>query len=180
MLLDEYEGDIPSTIEGLTKLPGVGPKMGYLALKIAWNKVDGIGVDVHVHRICNRLQWVSTKTPEETRVALESWLPKEYWFHINLLLVGFGQQICGSSPKCEQCKLKNNCPASECRDIEDLYHVCWNKYEYNSQRSFIISTFSFIRNSKIFHWLSSIVARSFFHVSIQSRNSRTSSSPNAG
>ena len=46
ILLDEYDGDIPDTIEGLVKLPGVGPKMGYLILKVAWNKVDGIGVDV--------------------------------------------------------------------------------------------------------------------------------------
>ena len=120
ILLDEYDGDIPDTIEKLVKLPGVGPKMGYLILKVAWNKVDGIGVDVHVHRISNRLQWVNTKTPEETRVALESWLPRELWHEINLLLVGFGQTICGSSPKCEQCKLHSICPASNCHDIEDL------------------------------------------------------------
>ena len=120
ILLDEYDGDIPDTIEGLVKLPGVGPKMGYLILKVAWNKVDGIGVDVHVHRISNRLQWVNTKTPEETRVALESWLPRELWHEVNLLLVGFGQTICGSSPKCEKCKLHSICPASTCSDIEDL------------------------------------------------------------
>lgn len=67
ILRDNFEGDIPDTIEGLTSLPGVGPKMGYLTLQVAWNKNLGIGVDVHVHRITNRLGWVSTKTPEETR-----------------------------------------------------------------------------------------------------------------
>ena len=110
MLMDKYNGDIPDTIEELVKLPGVGPKMGYLALKVAWNKTDGIGVDVHVHRICNRLQWVHSDTPEQTREQLEAWLPKKYWFDINLLLVGFGQQICASNPKCEKCKLTGLCP----------------------------------------------------------------------
>lgn len=69
ILRDQYEGDIPDTIEGLTSLPGVGPKMGYLTLQVAWNKNVGIGVDVHVHRITNRLGWVRTKNPEETRLV---------------------------------------------------------------------------------------------------------------
>ena len=110
MLIEKYDGDIPDTIEELVKLPGVGPKMGYLALKVAWNKTDGIGVDVHVHRISNRLQWVHSDTPEQTREQLEAWLPKKYWFDINLLLVGFGQQICASNPKCDKCKLTGLCP----------------------------------------------------------------------
>jgi endonuclease III len=69
ILRDQYNGDIPDTIEGLTSLPGVGPKMGYLTLQVAWNKNLGIGVDVHVHRISNRLGWVKTKNPEETRLV---------------------------------------------------------------------------------------------------------------
>ena len=120
ILLKDYDGDIPDTIGGLVKLPGVGPKMGYLTLQVAWKKMDGIGIDVHMHRICNRLHWVNTKTPEETRVALESWLPKAYWREINPLIVGFGQQICGSKPKCKECKLKTICPSSEEKDIEDM------------------------------------------------------------
>jgi endonuclease-3 len=70
ILRDQFAGDIPDTIEGLTSLPGVGPKMGYLTLQVAWNMNLGIGVDVHVHRICNRLGWVKTKTPEETRLVM--------------------------------------------------------------------------------------------------------------
>ncbi|GAB5591740.1 alpha [Umbelopsis nana] len=71
ILKEKFDGDIPDTIEGLTSLPGVGPKMGYLALQCAWNKNAGIGVDVHVHRIANRLGWVKTAngTPEDTREA---------------------------------------------------------------------------------------------------------------
>ena len=63
---------------GLTSLPGVGPKMAYICMTAAWGKVEGIGVDTHVHRIANRLNWVqrSTKTPEQTRLALENWMPR--------------------------------------------------------------------------------------------------------
>ena len=126
IVINKYDGDIPGTIEELVRFPGVGPKMGYLVLKVAWNKVDGIAVDVHVHRIANRLQWVKAETPEKTREQLEAWMPKKYWWEVNLLLVGFGQQICKSKPKCDQCKLTKMCPyyAENNTDIEDLWYVC--------------------------------------------------------
>ncbi|XP_059718106.1 endonuclease III-like protein 1 isoform X2 [Haemorhous mexicanus] len=79
ILKQKYGGDIPSTVEELVQLPGVGPKMAHLAMHIAWDSVAGIAVDTHVHRISNRLQWVKkeTKNPEQTRVALEEWLPRQ-------------------------------------------------------------------------------------------------------
>uniref|UniRef100_A0A4W5K0M8 Nth like DNA glycosylase 1 n=1 Tax=Hucho hucho TaxID=62062 RepID=A0A4W5K0M8_9TELE len=78
ILQREFRGDIPNTVEGLVRLPGVGPKMAHLAMDIAWHQVSGIGVDTHVHRISNRLGWTrgGTKNPEETRKALEDWLPR--------------------------------------------------------------------------------------------------------
>jgi endonuclease III len=94
LLRDNHNGDIPSTPEGLMALPGVGPKMAYLCLSAAWGKHEGIGVDVHVHRITNLWGWNKTKTPEETRMALQSWLPHEKWHEINKLLVGLGQTVC--------------------------------------------------------------------------------------
>eukprot|EP01117_Protostelium_nocturnum_P009547 TRINITY_DN3405_c1_g1_i1.p1 TRINITY_DN3405_c1_g1~~TRINITY_DN3405_c1_g1_i1.p1 ORF type:complete len:427 (-),score=128.08 TRINITY_DN3405_c1_g1_i1:853-1950(-) len=114
VLKEKYDGDIPDNIEGLLELPGIGPKMGFIILDVAWGKTIGIGVDVHVHRICNRLKWVNnTKNPEETRKDLESWLPSEYWNQINLLLVGFGQQICTPlRPKCSGCKANQLCPSA--------------------------------------------------------------------
>ncbi|KAJ3349350.1 DNA N-glycosylase and apurinic/apyrimidinic (AP) lyase [Allomyces javanicus] len=113
ILLDEYGGDIPDTIEGLVALPGVGPKMGFLALQCAWGINSGIGVDVHVHRIANRLGWVKTSQPEQTRVALESWLPKDKWRAINPLLVGFGQVHClPIGPHCESCPVQDRCPSA--------------------------------------------------------------------
>ncbi|KAK4512055.1 uncharacterized protein ATC70_013298 [Mucor velutinosus] len=118
ILRDQYNGDIPDTIEGLTSLPGVGPKMGYLTLQVAWNKNLGIGVDVHVHRICNRLGWVKTKTPEETRLDLQSWLPKDKWRKINPIMVGYGQIVClPRGPRCDVCPVNQYCPSSELKKI---------------------------------------------------------------
>ena len=74
ILRDQYDSDIPPTPEELMKLPGVGPKMAYLCMSAAWGKNLGIGVDVHVHRITNMWGWHVTKNPEETRLALQSWL----------------------------------------------------------------------------------------------------------
>ncbi|KAM4632035.1 endonuclease III-like protein 1 isoform 2-T2 [Discoglossus pictus] len=112
ILREQYGGDIPNNVPDLVKLPGVGPKMAHLVMDIAWNNVSGIGVDTHVHRISNRLKWVKkeTKAPEETRVALEDWMPRDLWSEINWLLVGFGQQIClPVSPRCSECLNRDIC-----------------------------------------------------------------------
>lgn len=90
-------GAVPHTIEGLLELPGVGPKMGFLVLAVAFNSTDvGIGVDTHMHRIFHDLGWVDSKShargPDSTRVVLESFVPTSKWPSINLLFVGFGQQ----------------------------------------------------------------------------------------
>ncbi|XP_069503427.1 endonuclease III-like protein 1 isoform X2 [Ambystoma mexicanum] len=115
ILKQQYSSDIPDNLADLVKLPGIGPKMAHLIMDIAWNNVSGIGVDTHVHRISNRLRWVpkETKTPEETRINLENWLPRELWSEMNWLLVGFGQQIClPVSPRCAACLNKDVCPAA--------------------------------------------------------------------
>lgn len=116
ILRDRFEGDIPDTIDGLMSLPGVGPKMAYLCMSSAWGRHEGIGVDVHVHRITNLWGWNQTKGPEETRKALQAWLPKELWHEINWLLVGFGQTVClPVGRKCGDCELglKGLCKSAE-------------------------------------------------------------------
>ncbi|XP_065618157.1 endonuclease III homolog 1, chloroplastic isoform X1 [Quercus suber] len=118
--LMKYDGDIPSSLEELLLLPGIGPKMAHLVMNVGWNNVQGICVDTHVHRICNRLGWVSrpgtkqkTSTPEQTREALQLWLPKEEWVPINPLLVGFGQTICTPvRPNCGRCSVSELCPSA--------------------------------------------------------------------
>ena len=94
ILISQYKGDIPPTAEEMmTALPGVGPKMAYIVEQIAFGTTSGIGVDTHMHRLFNGLQWVDSKTPEQTRQQLEGWLPKEKWGEVNVLWVGFGQEV---------------------------------------------------------------------------------------
>lgn len=83
---------VPRDIEGLMSLPGVGPKMAYLTLGIAFGIHQGLCIDTHIHRIANSLHWISTKSAEETRVCMEGWLPKEEWKDFNATMVGLGQQ----------------------------------------------------------------------------------------
>lgn len=118
ILRDKFGGDIPDTIEGMISLPGVGPKMAHLCMAAdnGWGRVEGIGVDVHVHRITNLWGWQKSKTPEETRRALESWLPKEKWKEINWLLVGLGQAVClPVGRRCGECEvgLEGLCRAAD-------------------------------------------------------------------
>ncbi|KAK6157916.1 hypothetical protein DH2020_012164 [Rehmannia glutinosa] len=118
--LSKYDGDIPSTLEELLQLPGIGPKMAHLVMNVGWNNVQGICVDTHVHRIClyrllinDPLALSRTSTPEETREALQLWLPKEEWVPINPLLVGFGQTVCTPlRPRCGICTVSGFCPSA--------------------------------------------------------------------
>lgn len=111
IIKEEFNGDIPRTVKDLCKLKGVGPKMAHLCMKTAWDEITGIGVDTHVHRISNRMGWVRSKNPEDTRKQLEDWLPQCYWKEVNHLLVGFGQQICQPlRPQCATCLNNNICP----------------------------------------------------------------------
>lgn len=109
LLLEKYNGNVPNTIEELTKIKGVGRKTANLTLAKGF-QIPAICVDVHVHRISNRLEWVNTKTPDETEMELRKLLPKKYWLDINTILVTFGQNICKPiNPKCEICPIKKFC-----------------------------------------------------------------------
>ncbi|WYZ41363.1 hypothetical protein EsH8_V_000258 [Colletotrichum jinshuiense] len=122
ILRDKFDGDVPNTIEGLTSLPGVGPKMGYLCLSAAWDLTEGIGVDVHVHRITNLWGWHKTTQPEATRLALQSWLPRDKWREINWLLVGFGQKVClPVGRRCGDCELgmRGMCKAADRKKVNE-------------------------------------------------------------
>lgn len=110
ILLEDHGGAVPASLLELTALPGVGRKTANLVLSVGFG-IDAICVDIHVHRISNRLGWVETTTPEQTEFALMEILPKRYWIPINEWLVGFGQQICTPrSPKCSICPLLGACP----------------------------------------------------------------------
>jgi len=104
-----YSGKVPDTVEELVKLPGVGRKTANLVVAVAHTK-PAICVDVHVHRICNRLGYVKTKTPHETEMVLREKLPKRHWMTFNTILVMFGQNLCRpTSPKCSICPVYDEC-----------------------------------------------------------------------
>lgn len=109
-LLDEYGGNVPHQTEELLKLKGVGRKTMNIVLTYGFQDKDGLAVDVHCHRIPNRLGWVKTKTPEQTEMALRRLIPKRYWIVINDTFVTFGQNICTPvSPFCSRCPVNNYC-----------------------------------------------------------------------
>lgn len=109
ILVEKYDSKVPKTIEELVKFKGVGRKTANLTLAKGYG-IPAICVDVHVHRICNRLGYVKTKTPDETEMVLREILPKEFWLDFNTLLVTHGQNICRPvSPKCNECKLNKLC-----------------------------------------------------------------------
>jgi endonuclease-3 len=109
ILQEQYGGRVPADMDALLALPGVGRKTANLVLIAAFD-MDGICVDVHVHRISNRTGWVSSRTPGETEDALRRNLPQQYWKGINALLVLYGQHLCRPiSPFCSRCVIRPHC-----------------------------------------------------------------------
>jgi endonuclease III len=108
-LLTRFGGEVPSGLDELLELPGVGRKTANIVITLGFRK-QGIAVDTHVHRISNRLGYVRTKTPDDTEMALRKKLPHRYWIIYNDLLVAYGQNLCKPiSPFCSQCKIAVYC-----------------------------------------------------------------------
>ncbi len=109
ILVEKYNSIVPNTIEELTKFNGVGRKTANLVLTKGYN-IPAICVDVHVHRISNRLGYVKTKKPDETEMELRKILPQKYWIDFNTFLVTLGQNICKpQKPNCNICPIRNFC-----------------------------------------------------------------------
>jgi len=108
-LLDEFGGRVPSDLEALLTLPGVGRKTANLVLAEGFG-LPAVCVDVHVHRIVNRWGYVRTRDPEQTEMRLRARLPKPWWIPINPLLVRFGRTVCRPvSPRCSACPVADAC-----------------------------------------------------------------------
>jgi endonuclease-3 len=109
LLRDRFEGEVPSDLDALLSLPGVGRKTANIVVTLAFRK-PGIAVDTHVHRISNRLGYVRTNTADETEMALRKKLPPRYWIVFNDLLVAYGQNLCKPlSPHCSECRIASYC-----------------------------------------------------------------------
>jgi endonuclease-3 len=101
--------DVPDTLEGLLELPGIGRKTANIVLARAFGK-STLGVDVHVHRISNRLGIVNTKKPEETEIALLKKIPEKHLRTLNRNFVAFGQTVCQPrKPMCDVCPINRIC-----------------------------------------------------------------------
>lgn len=111
ILVEQYDGRVPGTMEELLALPGVGRKTANLVLILSFRSLKNICVDTHVHRISNRLGWVQTRTPEETEQALYRATRDRWWPYINLYLVTWGQNVCRPVyPRCDRCAIRALCP----------------------------------------------------------------------
>ena len=110
ILVERFDGRVPTTMEELLTLPGVGRKTANLVLILAFKSLGNICVDTHVHRISNRLGWVRTKAPDETEQALYQATDRRWWPSINLYLVTWGQNMCRPiSPRCDDCVIRPWC-----------------------------------------------------------------------
>ena len=110
-LVARFGGRVPGTLEEMVTLPGVGRKTANLVLILAFRSRQNICVDVHVHRISNRLGWVQTREPEETEQALYAATDKRWWPVINQYLVTWGQNVCRPvHPRCGDCAIGQHCP----------------------------------------------------------------------
>jgi len=109
ILISKYNGNVPNTMDELLALPGVGRKTANLVLTEGFD-LDGLCVDIHVHRISNRCGWLNSKNPDETEMILREILPVKYRKRINYLLVLYGQRLCRPvSPFCSHCVISKLC-----------------------------------------------------------------------
>ena len=113
----KYKDKVPEDLDTLVQLPGVGRKTANCVLVYAFEK-PAIPVDIHVHRISNRLGLVNTKNPEDTEQELMKKIDKKYWIDINDTFVMYGQNICKPiSPMCDVCKIKKSCKYYKTKNV---------------------------------------------------------------
>lgn len=111
MLVAEFNGEVPDTMEELMKLPGVGRKTANVVMANAFGK-PAIAVDTHVFRVANRLGIAKGKTPEEVERGLMKVIPEDMWSYAHHLLIAHGRNLCAArKPRCGECPLAPFCSA---------------------------------------------------------------------
>ena len=113
ILIDNYDGSVPSDFDELIKLPGVGRKTANVVTSVAF-KNPAIAVDTHVFRLANRMKLAEGKTPLEVELGLQKIIPRENWSDAHHWLIWHGREICKArNPKCAVCPLNKICPSSQ-------------------------------------------------------------------
>ena len=111
MVLSDFGGEVPHTMEELQKLPGVGRKTANIVMNAGFGQVEGIAVDTHVFRIAHKLKLSNAKDPSATEQDLLKVIPRELWGPVNHQWILFGRGICSAKkPKCGECFLTDLCP----------------------------------------------------------------------
>lgn len=109
-LVERFDGVVPSTMDELQSLPGVGRKSANVIMLEAFHNPQGVAIDTHAKRICNRIGFSSKEDPEKIEQDLLKVLPKEMYYMANHIFVYHGREICDSrKPKCEICPVKDHC-----------------------------------------------------------------------
>ena len=109
ILVERHGGKVPDSVEALLTLPGVGRKTANCVLIYAFEKA-ALCVDIHMHRITNRLGWVQTKTPDQTERALAKVMPEDWWAGSNRLFLQHGRTVClPTIPLCSRCPVREHC-----------------------------------------------------------------------
>jgi len=113
MVLTEFAGKVPETMEELQRLPGVGRKTANIVLNEGFGIVEGVAVDTHVFRIAHQLGFSNAKTPALTEQDILSVFPRECWEPINAQWILFGREVCiARRPQCAECFLADLCPSA--------------------------------------------------------------------
>jgi len=113
VLVEEFGGEVPSTMDELLRLPGVARKTANIVLGNAFGKVEGIAVDTHVHRLARRLGFSDEDDPNKVERDLMTLFPRSKWFRLTYLLIEHGRGVCNAKvPRCEDCVVNDLCPAS--------------------------------------------------------------------
>ena len=113
MIVANFGGQVPRTMEELCMLPGVGRKTANIVLTEAFGIVEGIAVDTHVYRIAKRLRFSRATSPSAAEKDLLDTIPSKLWGKVNSQWIRFGREICTArSPQCAECMLNNICPSA--------------------------------------------------------------------
>ncbi len=113
MIVEEYDGRVPETMDEILRLPGVARKTANIVLGNSFGIVEGIAVDTHVRRVSQRLGFTEQTDPDKIERDLMGLIPRERWFDFTYVLIDHGRAVCKApTPRCEQCPVSDLCPSS--------------------------------------------------------------------